>query len=288
MENDNLSSFKKIIITFILGLIIQLVIGVIIGVAFGIYYGITNPNLDQDDFSLLIKNSFYIALVTLISAESIYLIMAFILKSKNEPIVNNKFSFKNLNLQLLVSIIGFALCFIFISAEIENIIALIVGRPESQGLIAVLAKIEGLSGFFIAVALMVFLPAITEEILFRGIIQSNLITKFGIKKGIVITSILFSIIHLYPSVLVPIFLLSLMLGYLYSKTNNLFYPILLHILNNLIVVILIRNDTITIAGLIKRGDVFEHVNVFFIVPSLLLIVLIVLIIKNINHPKSSN
>lgn len=289
MENNNSSSLKKIIITLILTLILHLIIGIIIGIAFGIYYGINNPDLDKEGLLLLLSDSILYSVLIIILGELVYFLMVFVLKGKKETIIHNKFSLKNLNIQLIISIVGFAICFIFISSEIENIISLFFERPAySHKFLFVIAKIEGSIGFLITIALVVFLPAFIEEIFFRGIIQSNLTSKFGVKKGIIITSIFFSIFHLYPSVIVPIFILSLMFGYLYYKTNNLFYPIFLHLLNNFIIVIFVRFDALNVSGLIRREDPFEHVNLYLTIPSLVIIVVITQIIFKINHSKNND
>ena len=77
------------------------------------------------------------------------------------------------------------------------------------------------------------LPALGEEILFRGIIQPNL-SKY-LKNPIVglwLTAIIFSAIHMQFQGFLPRMVLGALLGYLFYWTNNLWIPIIAHLVNN--------------------------------------------------------
>lgn len=76
-------------------------------------------------------------------------------------------------------------------------------------------------------------PAIGEELLFRGVIQKELNKHLSNPHvGIIITSIIFSAIHLSVEGFPARFFLGMVLGYTYHFTKNLWYPILLHLFNN--------------------------------------------------------
>ena len=80
--------------------------------------------------------------------------------------------------------------------------------------------------------LMVVIGApIVEELLFRGFLFSQLkTTKLGINGSIVLTSLIWTSIHLQYdlSLLIPIFFLGLLLGYLMHKYNSLYLVIIVH------------------------------------------------------------
>ncbi len=76
------------------------------------------------------------------------------------------------------------------------------------------------------------LPGICEEVLFRGFITRGFERK-GKWNAIVVTSILFGILHLDPFRLIPVILIGIWLGFLLYKTNSLFIPIVAHISNNI-------------------------------------------------------
>jgi membrane protease YdiL (CAAX protease family) len=86
---------------------------------------------------------------------------------------------------------------------------------------------------------MLFFVGLGEELLFRGIIQNELVKTFGIRWGIIGQGFLFGIMHLtWRSVpeLGFTFLAGILLGYLYHKTGSLVGPVVLHGVNNVMLV----------------------------------------------------
>ena len=90
---------------------------------------------------------------------------------------------------------------------------------------------------FILNFLMVVIGApIVEELLFRGFLFSQLkTTKLGVNGSIILTSLIWTSIHLQYDLflLIPIFLLGLFLGYLMHKYNSLYLVIIVHAVHNL-------------------------------------------------------
>ena len=83
---------------------------------------------------------------------------------------------------------------------------------------------------FIVIAI---LPAIGEELLFRGLIQTEFIRAVkNPHAAILITSVLFSAIHFQFMGFVPRLLMGVCLGYLYFWSGNLWISILAHFFNN--------------------------------------------------------
>ena len=87
--------------------------------------------------------------------------------------------------------------------------------------------------FIIAMIVIAVIPAIGEELLFRGLIQNQLFswTK-NAHWAIWITGILFSAIHVQFYGFVPRMLLGVLFGYMYLWSGNLLYPMLAHFANN--------------------------------------------------------
>lgn len=77
---------------------------------------------------------------------------------------------------------------------------------------------------------------IAEEFVFRGLILTQLVSRFGVWSGVGLSSFLFGIFHIgfFGS-----FMFAVVASLLYLKTHNLFIPILLHVFNNSIVVFLL-------------------------------------------------
>ncbi len=76
------------------------------------------------------------------------------------------------------------------------------------------------------------LPAILEEWLFRGIMQRNLATVIGRVPAIVISALVFGLMHSHPSQSVFAFVFGLVAGYAFDKTGSIWFGALLHMVNN--------------------------------------------------------
>lgn len=85
-------------------------------------------------------------------------------------------------------------------------------------------------GVFLVVS---FLPAICEELFFRGALSYGL---RGLKPWVIIICIgvIFGIFHTDIIRFFPTAILGILFTYIYLKTKNLFYPMLLHFINNAI------------------------------------------------------
>ncbi|MPM64704.1 hypothetical protein SDC9_111592 [bioreactor metagenome] len=86
--------------------------------------------------------------------------------------------------------------------------------------------------FFIAI-----LPAICEEILFRGYLMQNIMKRNSKTYAIVISALIFSLIHFNPIGLLPIFVSGLYLGALFYATKSIVIPMTIHFLSNFLVII---------------------------------------------------
>jgi len=106
----------------------------------------------------------------------------------------------------------------------------IPGFSEQQDILGLFPK-EGIL-FFITILNATVIAPVIEEIIFRGALLNNLLTKFSIKKSVIVSSLIFSLIHFQPEVFGAIFVISLLLSRLYLKTGSLIAPIVFHILNN--------------------------------------------------------
>ena len=98
---------------------------------------------------------------------------------------------------------------------------------------AILIKIDSLPKYLISLALIGVLPAIFEEVLFRGTIQNFLTRWFkGPWAAILLTAFIFSIIHLSFYGFFVRFALGIILGLIFYYSGSLWLAILLHFLFN--------------------------------------------------------
>lgn len=83
-------------------------------------------------------------------------------------------------------------------------------------------------------------PAVAEELVFRGVIQQNLVRWFNSRHvGVWLAAALFSAIHMQFFGFVPRFVLGLVLGYLYEWSGNLLVPIAAHFTQNALQLLLL-------------------------------------------------
>jgi uncharacterized protein len=95
-----------------------------------------------------------------------------------------------------------------------------------------------LSGFLVNLLMIALLPAIGEEFFFRGILQRLFSEWFKNSHiAIIFTAFLFSAIHFQFFGFIPRFLLGLYLGYLFYWSGNLWISILVHFINNGLIVV---------------------------------------------------
>ncbi len=86
-----------------------------------------------------------------------------------------------------------------------------------------------IGAMFISVSL---LAPLLEEIFFRGYLFGALEKKLGGKPAILITAILFGLAHFNLILLIPIFLMGLVLGWMRERTGSILPSILVHSMNN--------------------------------------------------------
>ena len=90
-------------------------------------------------------------------------------------------------------------------------------------------KADNVGVLLINIGLMALLPAIAEELSFRGTLQQI----FGNQHAAIWTSaIIFSAIHMQFYGFIPRMLMGAMFGYVFVWTGNLWVPILMHFTNN--------------------------------------------------------
>ncbi|MBI4655177.1 MAG: CPBP family intramembrane metalloprotease [Elusimicrobia bacterium] len=93
-------------------------------------------------------------------------------------------------------------------------------------------KNAGFHGLIIASFLM-FLGVVSEEIVFRGFMLKYLWNKYNSLLAIIFTTLLFSVIHIYPYKIFPLIIMGVILGISRVYTRCLLPPIIIHYLYNI-------------------------------------------------------
>lgn len=104
---------------------------------------------------------------------------------------------------------------------------------SSMDQLKTILKMDNPFELILNLVVIALLPGLGEELLFRGIIQKELSTSMSSPHlAIWTTAIIFSAFHLQIEGFLPKMILGLLFGYIYHYTKNLWYPILLHAINN--------------------------------------------------------
>lgn len=86
--------------------------------------------------------------------------------------------------------------------------------------------------YFKGILIGAMIPAISEEALFRGFFQRSLEEKLKPFWAILISGVVFGIIHMNPIDLIPLILIGLYLSSLAYFTGSIWIPIIVHFVNN--------------------------------------------------------
>lgn len=149
------------------------------------------------------------------------------------PLDNNNFGGRSgLSMALIVSVMAISAAFV-----IEPVSMLLPEMSEARKM----AMEQMLKGpvWIVLISVSIFAPFF-EEWLCRGIILRGLLKKMKPGWAIVISALVFGLIHMNLRQAIPAFIIGVVLGYVYYKTGSLKLTMLMHCVNNTLSVILSR------------------------------------------------
>lgn len=113
-----------------------------------------------------------------------------------------------------------------------------------------------------SILMLVVLAPVMEEVLFRGILLESVRSKHSAGRAIVVSALMFGVIHFIPQQVVNAFVIGLILGYIYVRTESLWPVIVIHALNNAMAYIIMQwsdGANITVRSLIENNTVYAVV-----------------------------
>lgn len=178
----------------------------------------------------------YVSIYSIVTF-ALYLIMFFVYNKIN------KVSFKAVNLKfkmpwhtyliaIAIGVISLLGINYFIGAT-DNFLEFI-GYPVNQGL--PLVNPTSFPLYLLAVLLMAVLPAIYEELMFRGIILHGLRSRFSEWGAILLSGLMFALMHGNLQQFVYPFILGCIMGWIVLRTGSLVSSMIVHFTNNFLVV----------------------------------------------------
>lgn len=111
-------------------------------------------------------------------------------------------------------------------------------ETQSQVLTEKFLGVSSYSGLALNLLVMAAIPALGEELFFRGILQTVLSEKLNRHLAVWITAFIFSAIHFQFYGFLPRLLLGAALGYLFLFSGSIWASIVAHFINNALAVIL--------------------------------------------------
>lgn len=195
----------------------------------------------------------------------------------------SKISFKMKWWQPLLAI-GLSLVCIF---GLNNFITLVDHGLELIGYEAagsVGLPMDNFGWFVLNVLLLAVLPAICEELIFRGVIFGGM-REMGETGAVFFSAFLFALFHGNASQTIYQFLLGIVLAYIFVLTKNLLCPMILHFTNNFVVLLInyiTRNNPETV---IEFNWVFITTAILFAILAGVVVWLVVYLFKR--HEKKT-
>lgn len=106
-------------------------------------------------------------------------------------------------------------------------------EDQAQVLISFLTRFTSLSRFLVAVLVVAIIPAIAEELTFRGVLMRQLVRWTGsVHGGVWLSAIVFSAFHMQFFGFFPRVLLGVLLGYLFAWSGNIRVSMAAHFAQN--------------------------------------------------------
>lgn len=93
-------------------------------------------------------------------------------------------------------------------------------------------NVNTFGGLLLNLLIVALIPAMGEEMTFRGVLQQSLTRKTNPHIAIFLSATIFSFIHFQFYGFVPRMFLGIVLGYMFYITNSLWTSILMHFVNN--------------------------------------------------------
>ena len=138
-------------------------------------------------------------------------------------------------------------------------------EETAQALTDKMANVDTIGGLLLNLLVIALIPAVGEEMTFRGVIQQSLTRRMNPHIAIILSAAIFSFFHFQFFGFLPRLFLGILLGYMFYITGSLWTSILMHFVNNGAAVTLYYLDNI---GVIEDAEHWgETQNVWIIVAS---------------------
>lgn len=162
-----------------------------------------------------------------------------------------------------------------LSLFVSNLLSFLFKEDASGLTESYMTLLDGLS-FGMSLVLMALLPAVCEELFFRGYMFTAFRQKMSIIKAVLFVSVFFGISHMSLIKLVPTAILGAGLAYACYKADSIFVSSMMHFLNNAFAVFVLyygdkipfineeQNGTVMMVGMLLLAVICIPIGVMFL------------------------
>ncbi len=122
--------------------------------------------------------------------------------------------------------------------------------PFKEGTLKTLNAVVDEPPLVLALLAIAVVPAVCEEVLFRGAVQRALTTRLFPIAAVAVTAVLFAGYHMSPIQLLPTFTLGVLLGGLAHRADSVVPAMIAHFLNNTMAILVARRQPAVLADTI--------------------------------------
>lgn len=225
-HKKNTLEYKSIMNRVAISLIVfTVLINVLYFLVFTLEYLILDINvMDEGSFAFTLISCTLEALAYALSF--ILPVVIYFLISRNKPHRKLNFSFNIPKKSWLYMLVALAMT--RVASYLNAILVELFSYPMYDEIEKIPMKPYELVFNLLLVALI---PAVTEELLFRGVIAENL-KPYGKGVALIVSAVLFGFMHQNISQLLYTSVAGLTLGYIYLKTDSLYGCMIFHFFNN--------------------------------------------------------
>lgn len=224
---NNDDSGKVNIFALLLPYILSFILGIIVQIA---------VNGNKDSYNAVIQTPWFLVVTALLTQGAFLLI--FVLYSKAFHIsfkasnIHKKFSWQDLLVSIFVALVFLFGSWLFFNCQAVFLNDVLQFKPQAIGF-----PTDNVWWLLLSIVVQGMLPAFCEDLIFRGVILQGFRKNFSDKIAIIFSAAMFALMHGNIAQLIYPFLLGLVLGWIVVRTGSLWLSMIIHFVNNAIVLI---------------------------------------------------
>ena len=203
-------------------------------------------------------------------AEIFVIIPALLFVYKRGYPVKKIFRLNRVTLKIILYSLLIGISLMILSEEFERLMRTIFPLPEGiselEEKINELFRTSNAYEFLIIFIAGVLMAGFFEEMLFRGFLLYSFEKHMDVTRAVIYTAIMFAFVHyvwlIWPWYLVQVILLGVIFGVLAWKSNSIYPPASVHILNNIISIYYTGNENISTPSWLEWKGHISPVIVF--------------------------